>query len=68
MSVLPRKFIAAADVEEFESAASAGAGGYVARGAGGQRQTIADRRDDQRLDIWHVNSGARTYGQASTGQ
>lgn len=57
---MPRKFIAAADVEKFESAASAGAGGHVARGASGQQQTIADLRDGRveiRSVAWGVHVG-----------
>ena len=42
VSVLPWKFVAAANVEEFEGAAGAGARGYVAGIASGQRQTVAD--------------------------
>ena len=41
---MPGKFIAAADVKEFEGAASSGAGGNVAKGASGQQQTIGDQR------------------------
>lgn len=40
---MPGKFIAAADVKEFEGAASSGAGGNVAKGAGGQEQSIGDQ-------------------------
>ena len=42
VGVLPGEFVAAADVEEFEGAAGAGAGGYVARGGSFQCQMMPD--------------------------
>lgn len=68
MGVLPGKFVAAADVEEFEGAASAGAGGHVSRGAKSQRQTMPDRAIGKcGSDAWDVDKGARTCGQAWRG-
>ena len=42
---MPGKFIAAADVKEFEGAASSGAGGNVAKGARRQQQTVQDQKN-----------------------
>ena len=68
---MPGKFIAAADVKEFEGAASSGAGGNVAKGASRQQQMIGEQRKRYvyvRSDGEHVDMGVRTYGRAWKGQ